>query len=961
MKRRIVLSLSCLFVLFSSGAIVASFYINDTTSRVGRLVKLHQIQDFRTDLVISIQATQSDLYTVRTPLAEGLDSIVAHAARLEETARRCTMCHHAPPVAKRLEEIQSLTKDYQKALSYYITASANQGLIDRLKLDAAATGNRLLGAIEGMSVEAGRKLEAMTGAVMQKINRARVILYATMALSFISGGIIVVWLTLSITRPIMALLKGTRAIASGELGYTISHGDKTEFGELTDNFNSMSAFLKEGYAKLREEIAEREQTERALAKSQKFLSTIFDSIHDPFCIIDRDYSIVKANGAYADLKGKERDELIRRTCFETLENREVICEGCVVEKTFRSHDPCSKDKLLALPDGRRMWLEIYTYPVLDAEGQASHVVEYTRDITERKLAEEEIKESKERYELAARGANDGLWDWDLKSNKIFYSHRWKSMLGYSGDDIGDSPEEWLDLVHGDDRKQLEAKIASHIDGHAPHFESEFRLLHKDGTYRWLLSRGLAVRDEARKAYRLVGSQTDITERKVAEEQLLYDAFHDALTGLPNRALFIDRLEHIIRGIRRRRNYLCSVLFLDIDRFKVINDSLGHMIGDQLLVAVSQRLVRCLRPDDTVARFGGDEFAVLLDDVRDIDEVSQIVERIQNGLASPFHVGGSEIFTTASIGVAMSSAEYDKPEHMLRDADIAMYQAKAHGKACYEVFDKKMYASITERLQLETDLRSAVEHLQFLIHYQPIMNLKTDRVIGFEALVRWKHPRRGLIYPLEFIPLAEETGLIFPVGQWVLRESCRQIKAWQARYPSDPPLKLSVNISTKQLSQPDLAVRVGDILSETGLAPTSLALEVTESMIMDNPEAATALMLQLRDLGVHIHIDDFGTGYSSLSYLHRFPVNALKIDRSFVARMFVNNENFEIVRTIVTLAQNLDLDLIAEGLELSEQLTQLKDLKCHYGQGFLFSYPLEPNAIESWMTSQSPPMGGWQQS
>ncbi len=526
------------------------------------------------------------------------------------------------------------------------------------------------------------------------------------------------------------------------------------------------------------------------------------------------------------------------------------------------------------------------------------------------------------------------------------------MLGYGEKDIGDAPEEWFHLIVPDDRKQLEAKIASHIDGHSSHLESEFRILHKDGTLRWMLIRGLAVR-EAGKAYRIAGSQTDITERKLAEEQLLHDAFHDALTGLPNRALFLDRLEHIIRSIRRRGDYLCAVLFLDMDRFKVTNDSLGHMIGDQLLVAISQRLVKCLRPDDTVARFGGDEFAILLDDVRDVEEVTQITGRIQKELASPFYISENEIFTTASIGIALSSGEYDKPEHLLRDADIAMYQAKAHGKACYRVFDKKMYASITERLQLETDLRSAVEHAGFLIHYQPIMDLKTDKVVGFEALVRWLHPRRGLIYPLEFVPLAEETGLIFPIGQWVLRESCQQVKAWQLQYPMSPPLKLSVNISSKQLSQSDLAVQVADTLRETGLDAGSLALEVTESMIMENPEAATALMLQLRDMGVNIHIDDFGTGYSSLSYLHRFPVNALKIDRSFVNRMFVNNENFEIIRTIATLARNLDLDVIAEGLELSEQLTHIKEMKCHYGQGFLFSHPMEVRAVESWMTSQFP--------
>lgn len=953
MRKRILTSLAALLAIFSVGALLASFYIMDTTQKVRKLLTLHQIQDFRSALITGIQTAQADLYTIRTPMATDLESIISHGQRLQDAAGRCTACHHTPDVTKKLKAIQSLTGDYHNALSHYITASANLERIDRLKFDAAAIGNNILGEIEGMSVEAGRKLEPMTSAAMQKINGVMTILYVTMALSLILGVIIAIRLTLSVTRPVTALVEAARAIASGDLGYRTSFHDRTEFGELADNFNSMSDSLKEGYARLQKEIIDREQTEKALAKSEKFLGTIFDSVRDPFCIIDKGYRIVRANDAYAELKNKTLKELVGRKCFEILENRDRICEGCVVEKTFLSLDPCSKDKLLASPDGKLTWLEIYTYPIFDAEGKVSHIIEYTRDITERKLAEEELKESEERYELAARGANDGLWDWDLIASKVYYSQRWKSMLGYGDTDIGNTPEEWINLVFAEDRKQLEANIASHIGGYSPHLEHEFRILHKDGSYRWVLIRGLAVRDGTGKAYRMVGSQTDITERKVAEEQLLHDAFHDALTGLPNRALFLDRLEHAIKSIKRHRKILCAVLFLDMDRFKVTNDSLGHMIGDQLLIAVSKRLVQCLRPDDTVARFGGDEFAILLADVKDIDEVCQIAERVQKGLAVPFQLNGNEIFTTASIGIALSSEGYERPEHFLRDADIAMYQAKAHGKACYKIFDTKMYASVTERLQLETDLRSAVEHSGFLVHYQPIMNLKTDSVVGFEALIRWKHPRRGLIYPLEFIPLAEETGLIYQIGQWVLRESCRQIKTWQKHYPMSPPLKVSVNISSKQLSQPDLAALVGEILRETELDATCLALELTESMIMETPESAAELMRQLRDMGVNIHIDDFGTGYSSLSYLHRFPVNALKIDRSFVSRMFDSGDNFEIVRTITSLAQNLDMDVIAEGLELAEQLSHLKEMRCQYAQGFLYSRPMEVRAAETWLSSQSP--------
>ena len=431
-------------------------------------------------------------------------------------------------------------------------------------------------------------------------------------------------------------MQATRAVAEGNLGLTISYKDKTEFGELANSFNAMSRSLKAGYEILEEEISERKQTEEAMAKSENFLNTIFDSIHDPFCIIDSSFMIVRANGAYAELKSRTIGSLIGRKCFDIIENRASICDKCVVEKTFRSAHPCAKDKLLITPDGRKIWAEIYTYPIFDNERAVSHVIEYTRDITERKMTEEALKESKERYELAASGANDGLWDWDLISHTVYFSPRWKSMLGYKDERIAGKPEEWFNLIHPDDIEQVKIQIATHINGHTPHLESEYRILHRDKTYRWILNRGLAVRDKSGKAYRMAGSQTDITGRKAIEQQLLHDAFHDALTELPNRALFMDRLEHVINSSKRRKDYLYAVLFLDLDRFKVVNDSLGHLVGDQLLVSVGERLVQCLRPGDTVARLGGDEFALLLEDIKDISEVTHIADRIQEKLVLALH-------------------------------------------------------------------------------------------------------------------------------------------------------------------------------------------------------------------------------------------------------------------------------------------------------------------------------------
>jgi diguanylate cyclase (GGDEF)-like protein/PAS domain S-box-containing protein len=902
---------------------------------------------------MKVQSVQSDLYTVNTSLGQNLDAIVLNVTSLEETAKGCLSCHHSPEVSKRLESLQLNVKEYQRALSYYITAAANREKIEKIKLEAAASGNRLLFATEEMSLHASEKLSRMTSSSMVKMSHAKTILYFTIVFTFIFGIIIAVRLTIFITRPTEALVQATRAVTEGDLGHTISYKDNTEFGELASAFNAMSRTLKTGYEVLEEEITERKLTEEALVKSEKFLSTIFDSIHDPFCIIDKNYQIIRANQAYAEMKNKTIEELIGKKCFESLGNKSNVCKSCIVEKTFLTNDPCAKEKLFILSGDQKNWAEIYTYPVLDNKGNASHVIEYIRDITERKLSEKALKESKERYELAASGVNDGLWDWDLISHSIHFSPRWKSMLGYPEQHISGTPEEWFSLIHPDDIGEVKVQIDAHINGHAPYLESEFRVMHMDKTYRWVLNRGLAVRDNSGKAYRMAGSQTDITARKAVEQQLLFDAFHDALTGLPNRALFMDRLGHIIHSSKRHKDSLYAVLFLDLDRFKVVNDSLGHMVGDQFLKTVSERLVLSLRPGDTVARLGGDEFALLLEDIRDPGEIIHIVERIQNELALPFTIDKQQIFTTASIGIAMSSPHYEKPEHILRDADIAMYQAKAQGRACHKIFDSTMYENTVERLRIETDLRQAVNNNEFVIHYQPVMDIKADRLVGFEALIRWVHPKLGLVSPMEFIPLAEETGLIIPIGEWILKEACRQVHIWQEQYQFTPPLKLSVNISGKQLSQPDLVPRISEILNETGLEASSLALEITESMIMENPDAAARIMGQLRDLGIHIHIDDFGTGYSSLSYIHRFPINALKIDRSFVAKMFANDENMEIIKAIISLAHSLNLDLIAEGLELSDQLSHLKKLKCQFGQGFLFSRPMEVKRIENCFASRTP--------
>jgi diguanylate cyclase (GGDEF)-like protein/PAS domain S-box-containing protein len=555
-----------------------------------------------------------------------------------------------------------------------------------------------------------------------------------------------------------------------------------------------------------------------------------------------------------------------------------------------------------------------------------------------KRAEEALRESEERYALAAQGANDGLWDWNLADNVIYFSPRWKIMLGYQENEIGDRPEEWLDRIHVADRERVKEEIAAHQRGLTPHFESENRVQHKDSSFRWMLSRGLAIHDASGKALRMAGSQTDITGGKVA----------DALTGLPNRLLFIDRLVRLIEHTKRHKDYLFAVLFLDLDGFKMINDSLGHAIGDQLLVGVANRLEKCLRVSDTItrieklftlARLGGDEFTILLDQVRDSSDAKLVAERLMKALSTPFNLAGKKIFTSVSIGIALSNIGYEKPEDLLRDADTAMYRAKSLGKGRFEVFDLEMRASVIARLQLETDLRSALEREEFRNYYQPIVSLESGRITGFEALLRWQHPTRGLIQPLEFIYVAEETGMIRDLGWWNLQTACRQISAWNGCRNSGPPLTMSVNLSVKQFLQPNLAGEIGKLLHDVGLPPNILKLEITESTVMTDPSAAVETLLQIKALGVQLSIDDFGTGYSSLSYLHRFPLDTLKIDRSFTHAIGQGGDSMEIVRTILPMANSLRLNVIAEGVETAEQLSILRKLRCEYAQGYYFSEPV----------------------
>jgi diguanylate cyclase (GGDEF)-like protein/PAS domain S-box-containing protein len=565
-------------------------------------------------------------------------------------------------------------------------------------------------------------------------------------------------------------------------------------------------------------------------------------------------------------------------------------------------------------------------------------------------AEEALRASEERYALAARGANDGLWDWNLRDNAIYFSSRWKSMLGYHDTEIGDSPQEWLDRVHEADRGSVSRRIAEHLEGLTPHLEVEARMLHKDGVFRWMLTRGLMVRGDTGTPVRMAGSQTDITEGKVA----------DPMTGLPNRLLFIDRLSRLIAHGRRHPDTLFAVLFLDLDGFKLVNDSLGHAVGDKLLIGVANRLESSLRRTDTVtrldesftiARLGGDEFAIILNDLTDPEDASRVADRLLAELSNPFRIDDQELFSSMSIGIALSTLGYEQPEEYLRDADTAMYRAKALGKSRFVVFDAHMRDLITHRLEIENDLRRAIERNEFCNYYQPIISLECGTIVGFEALLRWEHPTRGLLEPIEFIPVAEENGMIRELGWWALERACRQIAVWRRLHPRFAELTMSVNLSVKQFVDPSLGPKLEALLRECELPAGTLKLELTESSIMNDSTAAVGLLSQFKSMGVRLAIDDFGTGYSSLSYLHRFPLDTLKIDRSFTDAIGVGEKDESMIaRTIMPLAQHLGLDVVAEGVETIEQATLLKEMHCKYAQGFLFSKPVEAADIEKMLAT-----------
>jgi diguanylate cyclase (GGDEF)-like protein/PAS domain S-box-containing protein len=698
--------------------------------------------------------------------------------------------------------------------------------------------------------------------------------------------------------------------------------------------------LLEELAAMHQKVFELEQNEiattaeEALLRFQKAVETMQIGV----TITDVHGTILYTNPADAKMHGYAVDELIGQ-------NAGVFSPSQMPRQTIPDDELAlmtswRRETTNARKDGTVFPVHLMSDVVRNSKGEVLGIVSTCEDISERKEAEAALRESEERYSLAAAGANDGLWDWDLKSSRVFFSTRWKAMLGFVENEVGDSPDEWLKRIHPEDRDRVQAELDQHLQAISPHLEIEHRVEHSDGSFRWILCRGLAVRDEEKTPYRIAGSFSDVTTRTRVEEELLRDAVRDQLTGLPNRGVIIRALTRSLGRASRRDGYRFAILHLNIDRLRLINESLGRHAGDRLLGEIASRLQVCVRPSDLLVRLGSDEFGLLVDDIENATDATRVAARINDALASPFNLAESEVFATASIGIVVSSTKYQHAEELLRDANTAMNRAKASGSARPEVFDEASHKRASIVLQIETGLRWALERDELVLQYQPIVSLETGKIAGLESLVRWNHPELGIVPPDEFIPLAEETGLIIPIGWQVLSKSCRQMKEWRSVLPPSGPVDLSVNLSTKQFLQPDIVEQIQEALDEAELDPTCLRLEMTESALMENAEVVFPLLTKLQSLNVRLYMDDFGTGYSSLSYLHKLPIDTLKIDRSFIMDLGLREEALEIVRTIVTLAHSLRMQVVAEGVETQEQVVMLRGLGCEYAQGFYFSKPVD---------------------
>jgi len=696
----------------------------------------------------------------------------------------------------------------------------------------------------------------------------------------------------------------------------------------------------------------KDNSQASLAPEQdatRFFRSLIEEIPDLVLVLSREAAIKYANRASERILSFTPDELVGKSSFEFVHSADVNGLTAAMLAIIRRDSSIQGSFRFRCKKSGWRFFELAGSNLLD-DLAVQGVVMVLRDVTDRKKTEA-LLESPEQYLAIIKQAEEGFWEWDLDSGKFFASASWKEMLGIRQSESANTLEDWLLRVHEDCRVGLESALLAQLEGKTNQLEYEYRIRHSDGSYRHMIARAVTLHSENGNPSRISGSQHDITGQKQAEAKLV-DTLHDALTGLPTRVLFYDRYQTAVMRSRRRPQHCCAVLFVGLDRFKVVNDTLGHTLGDRVLVEVAQILRKCVRATDTICRFSGDEFAVLLDELRDNNEVSLVARRIHDHLSFPVRVFGQEVFTSVSIGIAVENSSDVSSEDLVRDADIAMRRAKQTGKGCTEVFEPGMRAKAVQQMEIETELRHAVEREEFEIWYQPIVNVQDRSLDSFEALIRWRNARRGLVSPVDFIPVAEETGLIVPIGSFVLAGTCSQLNSW--RYLGKNRVTAAVNLSVRQFLEGNLVDEIFRYLDRNQLDPLQLKVEITESLLMTNVEHVEATLKQLRARGIKVCLDDFGTGYSSLSYLAKLPIDILKIDRSFVSRISNDREkdkdSTKILEMILEMASKLNIDVIAEGVETEEQLSILARLGCKKAQGYLFSKPVTAEAAGNFVAS-----------
>ncbi len=682
------------------------------------------------------------------------------------------------------------------------------------------------------------------------------------------------------------------------------------------------------------------------ARNRRF--DVVRSADHAVCVVD-DHGVVRTcNDVFAALVERRADQIVDRSFASVVPDAAKSELLQAVKATLAERAPHTLSRVRVRWGSTTRVISASVLP--DTDG----ALIVCQDVSETARWEDSNREYAERFAIVSQAANDGMWELDLARGTLFISPRWHVLLGLPPIEERTTQDAWFSRVHASDLPELERAIEAIRRGDSNRFEHRQRLRHENGSYRSVVCRAVVVHDTAGNALRIGGSITDVTDDAIAQAKIHNAESRDPLTGLLNRAAFVADLGRRLKEFRERKGPRFATLYLDLDRFKVVNDSLGHLVGDELLVEVSRRLETCLRPGDAIARLGGDEFAILLHGLGDEMQANVIAFRLQEALHTPFPISGRDVVTSASIGIAFCRQEYESPEEIMRDADTAMYHAKAHGKARHELFDADMHARALDRLGLESDLRHAVKNSSFEVHYQPIVSLSTRMCLGFESLVRWNRNGKP-VSPAEFVPMAEELGIIEPLGTWVMREACRTFSEWQRRFPERQLEYVTVNVSAKQLVQQGFIYLVEQVVEQNEMSPADLRLEITETALMDAPQFAAQVLSELREFGVKIYLDDFGTGYSSLSHLHKLPVDALKIDRSFVRGLLMTDRP-AIVESILALAHTLHTNVVAEGVEDEIQATELERLGCSLAQGYYFSRPVSAQTIESLLASGQP-LGG----